>query len=728
MKKYIGKCLSIILSLCLLAGTFTAMQVNANGESGASGESTSTEQSTQATPKYMIHYKYYKNNGGILGQSIKLYQDETYTISFQYKMVEGEYNEQVFLKILPDDMANAVKYLGDSGLTEEDVVDDGITDEGTTDGGETGDTETTTLRCAYNSGYTPSTDPDVIVDAKYDAENEFTYKHDGNGIAIYTFTWPYETGKASILFHTPGGQEELTAKDIEFYFANMTLTSSDSATTDDTLESVDKNNDLRGWRHPYYFANDKEMVFTPLWYLYTATLMDYDENIFQKMIHYKDLKAGQGIFGQNINLEYEQNYTISFDYHMLQQSYNTDNGLQLKIAKSTGSVEEVTGTNIVFDSSIATGTTGGFATEELQGNAITGKVTYTFKWTEANDEGHEFVYLQTPGGTDTEVEFYLANMTLYKSADSNKINLLEDINSTATLNGWRHPGTGETDSTVPSADEVKWTAVTSEVARYNVEVVIADRDDYFQMEEKMIHIKTTEHVAGNTFGKIVALEADKQYTISFQYKFREGHINESVIVRVRHPYDTNTGIAHNYFTSSPTAGTTTEKAFDSTTYDNTNTTGTATFTFTNVAEGNYGIGFEFITGTSTDMYLSNFIVYETSNNRKVSYGDYSNFGTNEWRGYYTVASGDTWTCTENQIPRYTATITTHDEKAFSGKSIGVEQNFGANLNELLTIKEYIAQKNYKETYDFTKDGKVLDDADVAVLQSELITRRIANGN
>lgn len=605
--------------------------------------------------KYMVYYEYGKQNGGMFGQNVTLESGKTYTISYQYSMVEGAYNEDAILKILNADISGAASLVG--------------------------------------SGYAFSS-------AESSGSKAFTKVEEGTstkGTATYTFTWSGGTA-ASVLFHTAGG----TSKDIKFYFADMKLYANDDAKKTNLLQSVDTNGSLKGWRHPSYLAGDADTT----WYagteskkLYTLTMMDYDVSYFEQseeksMYHFTYLQADGGMFGQTVSFEKGQEYTISFEYHMLKQVLNSDQGLMLKVSPMAFTSTSVA-SNVTFSSANEVGSTNGFATEDMQGTTSAGKVTYTFTWTGNSGDGS--VWFHASGGRSREIEFYFANMTLYKSNDANKVNLLPSGQSEGTLDGWKHPG-----GSAPASGSTSWTAQHGGTNRYTVTVEKYDASK-FVAEGKMIHLVSAVKPVTAIFGKIVTLEANTSYTISYRYKFVQGGLNETVYLKVRNPYRATT--QKTYFESKGT-----ENPFATVSFDEQN--GIATYTFTNVTAGDYGIGFEF--SGVTDMYLADFSIYKTAEETNTTVLS-SSFDNSGWTGWYKDATGNPWTCTQNSVDLYTATIVDYNGTLFIDNCGDVNGDRVITAKDLVKLHNAIQEGQYIESADLTQDGKTLDESDYNAL-------------
>lgn len=577
----------------------------------------------------MIHYTHLNNNRGIFGQNVTFEQGATYTLSYSYSMVKGEHNVDtgMFVKVL------------DKGLNGSIAL--------------------------VNTGYTFGSEKTAGEDKGF-----ATAKIEGDsqrGRATYTFTWAKGSGTGSVYFHV------VTNNSAEFYLADIKLYKNDDAEKSNLLQSVDRNENLNGWLHtaavPESDATEWVCVDEKQ-ERYKVAVEDYRAALFEeqgggeepgtpgsKMLRYQYLKNNGGIFGQNVAFEKNQEYTISFEYNMVAGDYNTD--LLLKISETKfDNPTSVTG-NVRYMSSEVTGGVKGFASKEEKGDAGKGRVTYTFKWEQESGDGS--VWFHTPGGTTKEIEFYLANIVLYRTDDAKKTNLMASIDTNGTLKGWGHPWQKATDNAT------EWTAKVFNQPVYTVTVLdynktLFELSDWVEPAKptgkQMIYVEVTAAGKDQFFGQNMKLEKGKTYTIAYQYKFLEGEMDESAYLRVK--AELGSGVYKTYYGSSETG----EKGFNLKTDKK---TCTAFYTFTHQQEtGVYGVGFQFT--APTKLYLADVTMYDTNDADKTNLLPACNdeHSLEGWRGDWTAAGRGTEFVLKGKQGevQYTAALRNYDAAVF----------------------------------------------------------------
>ena len=320
----------------------------------------------------------------------------------------------------------------------------------------------------------------------------------------------------------------------------------------------------------------------------------------KKMIHYKHLDNNRGILGQNVNFEKDVTYTFSYSYSMVTGEHNADTGMFAKVLGKAlnGSIGSVN-TGYLYSSEKKAGETKGFTTVDVDGDNKTGKATYTFTWTKESGTGSVFFHVPANKGA----EFYLAGVTLYKSTDAAKTNLLKSIDETGNLNGWLHTNAW------PVKDSATWTCNDGS-DRYKVSV-----EDYkgalfgeITTPQKMLYVDVTNDGVSKVFGQNVKLTKGNTYTISFQYKFVDGSLNTDACFRVKDKF--GGGSYKTYYCSNETG----EKAF---TVQQDNELGRVSYTFTHTGNTKeYGIGFEFL--KPAKLYLADLQMYDVSDETKAN--------------------------------------------------------------------------------------------------------------
>ena len=568
MRHKTKKIVSIMLSLCLLAGMVCF------------GSSFFTVRATD-TPVRMIHYKHNNNNRGVIGQDVSFEKDVTYTFSFAYSMVSGEYNQNtgMYAKVLGKGLKGSILSVNDGYLYS------------------------STVQAGSEKGFA-------------------TEKLEGDtakGIATYTFTWTGESGTGSVFFHVPAN------KSAEFYLADVTLYKSADATKTNLLQSIDETGNFNGWLHTGAWPEKDATtwVCNDGGERYTATIEAYDAEKFytriemtKKMIHYTHNNNNRGVIGQDVSFEKDVTYTFSFAYSMVSGEYNQNTGMYAKVLGKglKGSILSVND-GYLYSSTVQAGSEKGFATEKLEGDTAKGIATYTFTWT--GESGTGSVFFHVPA--NKSAEFYLADVTLYKSADATKTNLLKSIDETGNFNGWLHTGAW------PEKDATTWVCNDENVngERFTATIEEYDADLFYSGEVRdkyMIHYLHNNNNRGFV-GQDVNLEQGQMYTVSFDYSMVQGGFNltsgmyfkvlshalygtnpAKLADAVLYSSDVNAGEAGGF-----TTGEVQEVAGR----------GTATYTFTwTEATGTGSVFFHIPASQSAEFYFANMTLYKSDDTQK----------------------------------------------------------------------------------------------------------------
>lgn len=190
------------------------------------------------------------------------------------------------------------------------------------------------------------------------------------------------------------------------------------------------------------------------------SVVTYDESLFENvltktMLYFKESKKnGFEVFLQKLRpLEANVEYTLSMDYYFKSGAIN--DAFYFGIFGGPGQGDMVYKTQ--YRASKENNLSPMFDT-----TADTGKhVSYTFTLTQTEVEKSSTFYagMYLLPDPDMITELYLANMTLYKTSDSRKTNLLEDNNYTTTIGNW-YSNWGKTinNNTVFTRPDVEFTA------------------------------------------------------------------------------------------------------------------------------------------------------------------------------------------------------------------------------------------------------------------------------
>ena len=343
-----------------------------------------------------------------------------------------------------------------------------------------------------------------------------------------------------------------------------------------------------------YKANPGEKLVVPAGEYYVtygdnALEPDETEEVLPdgpKMIKLEFTKNGKDkIFGQNVELEKGKQYTIAFQRKFLEGGMNSTTYMLLKAALGSGKYTTYRSTHLDGEK--------GFSMSE---DEDTSTVYYTFTHTE--ESGKYAVGFQSVKPST----FYIANMSLYETADTAKKNLLPSAKTEEkNLDGW---GT----DWLQAGENQKFEFKEGGIVRYIATVQQYDAKVFAPREiaPTMIYIDADKNAKDQIFGQNVKLEKGKNYTISFRYKFKEGDIDSSVFLRVKDPL--KSGKYRSYHSSNSTGANGFELKYNKKTCQ-------AQYSFTHTGEsGTYAIGFQF--SGVTKMYLTDFTVYETADSTK----------------------------------------------------------------------------------------------------------------
>ena len=473
----------------------------------------------------------------IFGQNVTLEKGKKYTISFQYTFDEGTMDTTTFLQI-------KAKFGGG---------------------------KYTTYHASNETG------EKAFESSTYDK---------ATGIATYTFTHKNDTGEYGVGFSG--------VRPFKMYLANVTMYETTDTAKKNILPSGKyEEESLKGWRSDYISAGDVEK-FQPEnsnnEVMYTATLKMYDGKTFEpdveigpKMIKLDFTKDGKNqIFGQNVTLEKGKKYTISFQYKFEEGSMNTTMYLRVKAAFGSGKWSTYHSSNDEGDK--------GF---EFKEDEATCTAYYTFKHTqETGQYGVGFESIKP-------CELYIANMSMYETADASKKNLLPSSKTELyALNGWR--------SDYVQAGEVQELKIKNNdnVLLYTATLLKYDKNIFKpkEIEPTMIYIDAGNNAKDQIFGQNVKLEKGKTYTISFRYKFVEGDINSTTFLRVKDAL--KSGKYKTYYDSNSTG-----RLGMDVKYNKQTCLGEYTFKHTGNT-GTYAVGFQF--NGITKMYITDFKVYDAA--------------------------------------------------------------------------------------------------------------------
>ena len=223
---------------------------------------------------------------------------------------------------------------------------------------------------------------------------------------------------------------------------------------------------------------------------------------------------------------------------------------------------------------------------------------------------------------------------------------------TNDLNGWKLKSGTELSGTTFSN-----TNTTVELLEYD--------ETYFKLDtsHKMLHID--DYGGDAFFGQNVTLKKGVSYTIAFQYRFLKGDIGSGVHVAVQPRLGSGRYAAYHSTQLNDVRAFAAEQVRDdyvtyTFTLQDRNYSGGS---YTVKDEDTYGIGFHF--SGKVELYLADFVLYETNDTEKKNLLPVKNYGNGllGWRSDWSVAAGDSVTFTDNG-KKYTVDLLPYQTSAF----------------------------------------------------------------
>ena len=336
-------------------------------------------------------------------------------------------------------------------------------------------------------------------------------------------------------------------------------------------------------------------------------VISYAENDSVKnMLHVTGAGKNTNYLQKTANLINGETYTVSFQYRDSSEQLNTS--YWFYVTKAQRIVENVDGKGKKFFDGRESDTfvkieegTGGWQT-----------LSYTFVFADHDNVDIPDGTVKTDIGfmiADLASDFYFANMTVYKTSDAQKTNLLLVPTDDDGLNGWhRNYAMAEDGSTIFTS-----TAYTVECLEYDENLFMTELTGNY-----MLHVNA---VGGSTkpLQKTAELTKGKTYVATFKYKAISGLLDSDFYFCVTKPQQ----VVEN----SEVAG---KKYFDSrlNQFDSVNPVDGVsqleyTFTLTDRDDFafdsgtvKYDIGFCFESGKTANVYIADFAVYETDDATK----------------------------------------------------------------------------------------------------------------
>ena len=377
---------------------------------------------------------------------------------------------------------------------------------------------------------------------------------------------------------------------------------------------------------------------------YTVQLDEKDDRLFRytapsveehKMLYIEGTpKVKYKHLGQNVQLTAGKSYTIAFKAKYLKGDIGS--AFNLSVMNSwfgkTYFIDNDTGE------------------KALPKTTVDGWNAYEYRFTapETAEYAVGFTFVLT-------CRFYLADFSLYEDADAERVNLLPAKSVTSDLSGWRSD---------TAKDLSSRTAFIQEDNAYSVSLLPYD-ESLFRLDtsHKMLHIN--DYGGDAFFGQNVQLKKGVSYTIAFQYRFLKGDIGSGVHIAVQPQLGSGKYRAYHSTQFSDCRAFTAEQVRDDYV--------TYTFTledrsyeggsYTVNEQDTYGIGLHF--SRSVELYLADFVLYETDDAQKTNLLPVKNYGNGlyGWRSDWSTAAGDAQTFTDNGN-KYTVELLAYLASAF----------------------------------------------------------------
>jgi len=473
-----------------------------------------------AADKKMV---YIEATNDSIGQNVKLENGKTYTISFKYQFTAGSFADDNVRVVVKDQMKGTSKFKTHlSSINASDFI-------------------ITPL-----AGYT------------------------GNK---YTFTWAKDTGTYAVGFSFIN-----RAKTTKLNVADFSLTES-SAPTLNLLTECNSTNGLLGWVFDWSGAAAGATEITNATKSASATitakLADYDDTLFAvvspKMMY---IEATTDTLAQNVVLEKDKTYTISFKYIFTSGSFKDDNVrvvVKDQIYKTSKYKTYLSSLNAA-DFTVA-------PTDVYSGNS------YTFTWNQ-NSGTYAIGFNFIKRGITTKMN--IADFAVTESATPD-VNLAVACNSSNMLRGWSSDWfTADSGA----SQFTNGTSYTVNLVDYNV--------NSFKTSKTMMYIEGSK----DSMAQNVSLEKGRTYKLSFKYKFLGGSFDADYVRVVIKDQIYKTGKYSIYLSSYNASdfSVSTAKDFSENSY---------TFTW-NKDSGKYAIGLNFVPRGTTKMYVADMMLSESS--------------------------------------------------------------------------------------------------------------------
>ncbi len=411
--------------------------------------------------------------------------------------------------------------------------------------------------------------------------------------------------------------------------------------------------------------------------------------ILQKnMIHYSGKVSGddKSNIGKKVTLQKGHTYTVNFDFHAFEGGLDSTCYLTLNKLVTRDS-------NLCVDAPIVAD----YLVENNQFirniDAINNNATFTFTLSDSLASGlpdtGTYALCFTSKTTQYNTDMYVSNMVMYDVADSERTNILGFNNYTTNLSGW----VAYWDVANENATSFTQQGCTVAIQNYD--------ETKFPTEKKMLYFKETKKEGFDVFlQKIKSLEAGVEYTISMDYYFMSGAINDTFYFGLYGGPGSGDMVYKTQYRSS-------KESNLSTTFDTTVDTGKNvkyTFTLTQAEldkNSKYYAGLYLLPDPDmiTEMYIANLKLYKTTDPYKTNLFYDNEYSTriSNWTANYggsymgsspsTIFSRADIEFTAQYVPYVEDYFTTPDLTTHYG-DVNADGKF--NIIDLVSIKKNLA--------------------------------------
>ncbi len=457
---------------------------------------------------------------------------------------------------------------------------------------------------------------------------------DESGWYVYTATLtPNADNSGYLAIIANNGDKSKT----ELYIADLTMYDTEDEKQTGLLNISSRDSDLSGWRLKTVatlsgteYSDENQSI----------SLMEYDDSYFrvstEKTIRLYNTGVMDGICTP-VTVSAGKTYKVTFVYKLAQGAFAANNGAGITVRVYNGGLNGVVATTYL---------NGSFTVSDDSGwNVYTATLTPT-------EDNIGYLGIIANNGDKSKTELYIAGLTMYNEADETKTNILQVSGKTNDLNGWKLKSGTELSGTTFSN-----TNTTVELLEYD--------ETYFKLDtsHKMLHID--DYGGDAFFGQNVTLKKGVSYTIAFQYRFLKGDIGSGVHVAVQPRLGSGRYAAYHSTQLNDVRAFAAEQVRDdyvtyTFTLQDRNYSGGS---YTVKDEDTYGIGFHF--SGKVELYLADFVLYETNDTEKKNLLPVKNYGNGllGWRSDWSVAAGDSVTFTDNG-KKYTVDLLPYQTSTF----------------------------------------------------------------